>query len=297
MTLQCHIQDTAAILSVLKKIDFDYTHADGRSLTVHALHLPYVDGKFDLEAFFQQVRDSLLTTFVFKCSEIERKLKSNNPVTLERLFEKALRKLSAKTAQGELGELLLFIVLEVFFGAPKLLSKVADKQDAQIPVLGADGVHGQFYDGEMRLFLGEAKLYEEYKPASRKAAKSIETALKKYVKEFDLLDSGMDCPDMTDEIRDEIIDMLDPFSGVNIMELIHSPCFIGFADQKLLEGCATEQEFIDRYHEIIDEHAEHFFSKVEGRGLDAQATSLALLPFSSISELVSGFIDYVGIEQ
>ena len=295
--LKTQLENDAQIKKILKEVTVKFEHDDGRILETLLVYLPTSSGATDHSEFFEAIREGLLSNFVFSCSEIEKKLGVESAEAKEAIFQKAIRKLSKHTAQGELGELILFTLLDVYFKAPKILSKVSMKTNPRMPVYGADAVHGQFIDGEIKLFLGESKLYKNFKSAATQAATSISTALGKYETEFDLIDSHIDFVDMDEELRDEIVKLLDPFVNKDINNVISSPCFIGFAEPEIISEAASEMEFIDSYLEIADEYVFHFFDKIEKQGMSTDDAALLMLPFASIEDLVDEFISSIGIKE
>lgn len=291
------LENDTEIKCILKEISTTFELDDGREVKTLLVYLPSKEGVSSHSEFFEIVRKNLLANFVFSCSEIEKKLGVKNPKSAEELFQKAIRKLSTHTAQGELGELILFTLLDVYFMAPKILSKVSLKTNPRMPVFGADAVHGQFQDGKFILYLGESKLHQDCKSASTKAAKSIKSAKDKYNDEFDLLDSYMDFPNINEETESQLLALLNPFQGTNFSEAIHSPCFIGFAEPNLISNAQSEEEFENNYCDLANSYIEHFFKKIELEGLTVQEVSFLMLPFSNIEKLVEEFIVNMGIER
>jgi hypothetical protein len=114
------------------------------------------------------VKNCLLANFVYSHDHIERRLDIENPEAVEMLFQRAVAKLSQHTAKGELGEMILFTLLDVYLGAPKILSKVSMKTSRRMPVYGADAVHAQYVNGALRLYLGESKVYSSFTKCSFK---------------------------------------------------------------------------------------------------------------------------------
>lgn len=294
--LQTQLKNAEEIKSILNKVDVSFVLSGSRKVQTLLVYLPIKDGTIDLAKFFEAIKNGILSNFVFSCSEVEKKLGIKNPNSAEDLFEKAIRKISQHTAKGELGELILFTLLDVYFGAPKILSKVSMKTNPRMPVFGADAVHGQFHDGKLRLYLGESKLYNKFLPAATAATKSISSAVEKYTDEFDLIDSYMDFPDINEDLQAELIKLLDPFSNNDLSELIQSPCFIGFAEPNLISTSSSEDDFIENYKELAAGYIGDFFQKVEKQNMNIEETALLLLPFSSVDKLVAEFIAYIGIE-
>lgn len=295
--LEPQLKNAKQIRSVLKEVPTTFKLGDGRRVRTLLVYLPVKEGATCLEEFFDLIRQGILQNFVFTCKEVERKLGLETPDAFEDLFNKAVRKLSRHTAKGELGELILFTLLDVYFKAPKLLSKVAMKTSPTVPVFGGDAVHGQFEGSEFRLYMGESKLHKTFSSAATKAVNSIQSAKERYHVEFDLLDSFMDFPNIDEELESKLIDLLNPFSGDDVSNLIHSPCFIGFNNPTLISNAKTEAEFIESYTEHAKTLIGNFFRGVENKSVEIDHTALLILPFTCIDELVDGFVAHMGITQ
>ncbi len=292
--LKTQLSNADEIKNILKEVKFSHTLRDGRKVKTLLVYLPIVAGKSSHTEFFEKVKDGILANFIFSCTEVEKKMGLKNKNSKEQLFIKSISKLSKHTAQGELGELILFTLLDVYLKAPKLLSKMVMKTVPTMPVFGADAVHGQFYDGSFRVFLGESKLHANFKSAATDAAISIKKAKDNYGTEFNHLDSLMDFPDIDDETREQLLELLDPFSGKDMTGIVHSSCFIGFTKAELL---LDESEFQGKYETLAKDYVENFFDKVEKQELNIDETILILLPFTCVNELVQGFISHMGITQ
>ncbi|WP_413112130.1 Hachiman antiphage defense system protein HamA [Thaumasiovibrio sp. DFM-14] len=292
--LKPQLDNSAEIKSILKEVPCNFRLPDQRIVNTLLVYLPcHEDGKISLKEFFEFVRKGILQNFVFSCKEIEKKLGMQSTTAMEDLFDKALRKISKHTAQGELGELLLFTLLDVYLKAPKLLSKVSMKTVPTMPVFGADAVHGQMVDGEFRVYLGESKLYQSFKSAASAAASSMVSAKSKFDVEFDLLDSHMDFPNLDSEFEKTILDVLNPYTTIDSAKKIHSPCFIGFTQPDVI--FENDVDYVEAYKKVACQYVGDFFNKVEGKGLEAEEVTLLMLPFTCVSELVDEFISYVGI--
>lgn len=76
---------------------------------------------------------------------------------------------------GEVGELLLFFLLEAAIGAPQVVSKMEIKTNKKEEVKGSDGIHVKWdnNDNHLDVFLGEAKLHKSIGPAIKSALGSI----------------------------------------------------------------------------------------------------------------------------
>ena len=252
------------------------------------------DSKTSHKALFDCIKDGILQNFVFSYKEIQKKLGNSPDDAMEVLFNKAIKKLSQHTAKGELGELILFTLLDVYVQAPKLLSKISMKTNPRMPVFGADAVHGQFLKGEFRVYLGESKLHKNFKSAATDATNSIVNAKSKFEDEFFLLDSYLDFPNLSDDLEKSILATLNPYSS-SLADRIHSPCFIGFTQPEII--FKDEDSFIEHYIELACQYIGDFFHKAENQSLDIKEVTLIMLPFGCVDLLVDEFIAYMGIEK
>ncbi|BDQ36160.1 hypothetical protein SYK_05200 [Pseudodesulfovibrio nedwellii] len=292
--LKTQLDNAEEIRAVLQEVGVNWT-INKQPVDARMIYLPCADGKCDTSTFFELIENCLLTKFVYSHDHIEKKLDIKNPESAKVLFRRAVRKLSQHTAKGELGELILFTLLDVYLEAPKLLSKVSTKTSRRVPVHGADAVHAQYVDGALRLYLGESKMYQSFKSAASQATESMGNALDTYENEFDLIETYINFPEINAEIENEILSVLNPFSNENIQaESIYSPCFIGFSEPSCFEDEAT---FIDSYKEKAEEYISDFYTKLLNNDGQWDKTTLLMLPFSSLDDVVDGFKEQMGIEK
>jgi hypothetical protein len=105
---------------------------------------------------------------------------------------------------GELGELLLYCLLECHLNAPKILTKLEIKTSNQMYVNGADGVHLlRVNDKDYQLVFGESKLNADLQQGIYKAFESIAKLLTdrkgKLEFEIDLVNSQLTKEACSDE--------------------------------------------------------------------------------------------------
>lgn len=76
---------------------------------------------------------------------------------------------------GDVGELLLFFLLESAIGAPQVVCKMELKTNPKDEVKGADGIHVRWdeTDHHLDVFIGEAKLYKNIGDAMTNALNSV----------------------------------------------------------------------------------------------------------------------------
>lgn len=115
---------------------------------------------------------------------------------LNDLVKKAKAKLKHHTDnEGELGEILLYCLLESHLNAPKILTKLELKTNSNDYVKGADGVHLlKLSDCDYQLILGESKLNSDLKQGIYEAFGPINkllTSTSKMEFEIDLINSEL----------------------------------------------------------------------------------------------------------
>ena len=116
----------------------------------------------------------------------------------------------AKSNLGELGELLLYCLLEAHLKAPKLLTKLELKTASNDYVKGADGVHLLKTDKDTyQIILGESKLRPDLTTGISDAFSSIKTMLKegleKITYEIHLVNSNLLKENVSDEQSYEVL--------------------------------------------------------------------------------------------
>jgi len=95
--------------------------------------------------------------FALSRTEVQKLIDAEEYSTLVKSAQEKLRVYSAN--EGELGEILLYCLLESHLGAPKILTKLEIKTSNNDYVKGADGIHLlKLTDKDFQLILGESKL-------------------------------------------------------------------------------------------------------------------------------------------
>ena len=109
---------------------------------------------------------SYFTHFCFSAQkrEIDKSLtKSEQEQQQNKLYTEA-RKLfrkwnSAGSTSGEMGEMILWLLMEVVLKAPQMVAKMDLKTNPNLESFGSDGIHMKVVDDILNIYFGEAKLY------------------------------------------------------------------------------------------------------------------------------------------
>lgn len=150
---------------------------------------------------------NILYSFALSRNEVNLLVKEHK---LGTLISRAKEKLRAYNVnEGELGEILLYCLLEAHLNAPKILTKLELKTAPNDYVKGADGVHLlKLTESEYQLVLGESKMHSYLKDGIYEAFGSIKKLLTsnagKLSFEVDLVNSQL-IKEVFDENQYEII--------------------------------------------------------------------------------------------
>ena len=109
-----------------------------RNNRLNVFVLKVANNRFDYGTLTEQLENALIT-YALSRHTVEDLVQQRKFGNLSSLAREKLRKAEQNT--GELGELLLYCLLESHLNAPKLLTKLELKTSANDYVKGADGVH------------------------------------------------------------------------------------------------------------------------------------------------------------
>ena len=171
MPIRTDIQSN--FLNLFTKVFENEALENGNKLNVFMLKIS--NNQFNYSGLNEELENALITYALSRLTydELVAQKKFGNLSTQAR--EKLRR---AQSNTGELGELLLYCLLESHLHAPKLLTKLELKTSANEYVKGADGVHLLKIDNtSYQLVFGESKLHADLKSGITSAFASIKTML------------------------------------------------------------------------------------------------------------------------
>ena len=185
---------------------------------------------------------------------------------LGNLASKAREKLrNAKSNEGELGELLLYCLLESHLHAPKLLTKLELKTASNDYVKGADGVHLLKIDkSSYQIVFGESKLNSDLHEGIKDAFGSIKTMmdndLRKMRYEISLVNSNILKEVVTEESAEILKKLLIPTENDDNLNIDNSfGVFLGFDieisdDERKMNHSQFRKHLIDRVKAAVNNH-------------------------------------------
>lgn len=230
------------------------------------------------------------------------KLQNITPSRITQLYLEAIAKFVKTSKTGEPGELIVYFLLEGHLKLPKILSKMSLKTNSQMHVHGADGVHLGIEGQDVVLHFGESKLYSTYSTAITKALASVKgfvnptkQSIYQTQKDFEIniLTDEIDIPE--GELRNRVLDVLDPYSAARDNLRYTYTCFIGF-DIKELTGKCGFREFSAIYQEKAKSCHDLVVDKIAKDDiLKSLRWQFFFIPFSSVDDFRIKFVE--GLNQ
>lgn len=198
---------------------------------------------------------------------------------------------------GELGELLLYMLIEWVLKAPIVACKMYLKTSQQMPVHGVDGIHLGYEADKLIMHWGESKLHQTLPSALDDISSSIAEYIKdptKYANEVRIIRSNLNLGTLDGNVRQAIKNYFNPYAPESNNLLESYACLAGF-DSKLYEDVAhlshdkCESAFQLAYEKRIETACGLIEKKVAAAGLDSFRFSYFLLPFPSVEEARAKF--------
>lgn len=172
MPLRTDVQNN--FLNLFSKVIENEPLENGNTLNLFALKIS--NNSFSYENLTEEL-GNILTTYALSRSTYDELCTQKKYTSLVVKAKEKLRK--AESNDGELGEILLYCMLESHLKAPKLLTKLELKTAVNNYVNGADGVHLlKIDDSTYQFIFGESKLDANLQSGIYEAFKSINTLLK-----------------------------------------------------------------------------------------------------------------------
>lgn len=192
-------------------------------------------------------------------------------------------------AGGELGEILLYLFLEIKLGAPKLLSKMELKTSPNQYVFGSDGIHLLRLDNKIfQLILGESKIKGDLEDAVDNAFNSIKTVSAQPSNELRLVDSRIFTETFDEQTTNFIKSLIIPSkrdASISVDKAFG--IFLGYT-----LGVDASQYSNTEFREVVDRKlkddftkvAKYIESKINNSGLAGYSFYFFLLPFNDASK-------------
>jgi hypothetical protein len=279
--------------------------AEGAKISGRFFYVTFRDSKPTIDDLIT-IAHARMVNFVMPKARINETaaLLAANPVVMDPwvLLTTEARDLFMRTDKetgrsGELGELLLYMLIEWVLKAPIVACKMYLKTAQQMPVHGVDGIHLGYESDKLIMYWGESKLHETLPSALDDIADSISTYVKdpqKYSNEVRIVRSNLNLDNVAEDMRQAIKNYFNPYKPESNNFLESYACLAGF-DYKLyddvakLDHDACEAAFRKAYEKRVETACDLITKKVKAAGLDNLRFSYFLLPFPSVDDARAKF--------
>ncbi|NVK52515.1 MAG: DUF1837 domain-containing protein [Flavobacteriaceae bacterium] len=277
-------------LDLFHHIIKDYKLDNSNSLNVFTLKMQ--NNRFAYNDLVELLGNNLYY-FALSRTEIQRLIDNKQFDTLVKRTKSKFRDYTSN--EGELGEVMLYCLLEAHLNAPKILTKLELKTANNDYVKGADGVHLLKLDEEnYQLVLGEAKLDAELKQGVYDAFGSISKLLKNGNKkldfEFDLVNSQLVKEVYNEQQYEKIKKILLPSTKTEETNLDYSfGIFLGFEakiteDEMKLSNSEFRTQIKNRIKQEVLDIISSFYFQIKKEEFMGYQFYIYIIPFSDLAE-------------
>ena len=257
------------------------------------LHYVLPDGSG--EPRFAQLARMLVRYITIYCYQATRR-KDLGEIDRNELFMQARDLFRQVDSSGQVGELLVYFLLEAVLKAPQALKKMQLTTNAKEERKGSDGVHLRFDSSSQMLevIFAEAKIWGSFTGALADAFKSMETFHDSRTKSHEVNCFTANFCVLSPELQEQVISYVDG-ENASRSRLVHA-CLIGFDwdEYKCLDDerrAAFVAEFEDRYRKWVEGFAiGHINDKAREFKHKQVRFEFFILPFKDVAQFRSWFL-------
>ena len=267
------------------------------------LRFKYIQFDPNGEPKIQLLIDTLVSYFTHYCfSAQKRKIDPDMPsIEQERLRNKLqteARKLFRKwvngsSTSGEVGEMILWFLLEAVLKAPQIVAKMNLKTNSQLESFGSDGIHMKIIDNVLNIYFGEAKLYQDVGRALNSIFESIEKFHEKSLDKHEYNMITAHYKHLREGEQKKVFDFITDSIDAHEIRVNHA-CLVGY-DWQEYQKLDTEdrKSFINDFEKLYKDDTDRLTKLIQTRFDKFSKKNLHFevffLPFKSVQELRDKF--------
>ena len=189
---------------------------------------------------------------------------------------------------GEVGELLLFFILETILGAPQVIAKMELKTNPKDEVKGCDGIHIGWDEAkkEVLFYLGESKLYGRVSDALRDALESIASLNEAGRRDDEIRLMTSHFKHLDDSLKAEVFEVANNTAAVG-SRFVHA-CLLGFDWDAYKDMAKDKKVFSANFATLYKTEISRLTAAVHEKLKEYKYRNLRFefifLPFSSVDE-------------
>jgi Cap4 SAVED domain len=253
--------------------------------SIHNFHLTYEHGEYRQDDLVKAIYDAL-PHFALTPSEYEE-LKNDNDIG--EMYRKSWIRISKakKDKKGDYGEILLFLLLNVFFKAPKFVTKVRLRSSRGEQIKGYDCGHFTVDESNaISLWLGEAKFHQSFSGAlsSVKTEIANHTSYSYMKDEMSILSSNVEY-NKNSVIKETIESLLDGTIALDSVKIV-IPALLTYDCAILKNHSVCNEDF----NKAIEEDFENKMAAIDSTIINIPpnvTVKFLLLPLKEVSIIKS----------
>ncbi len=255
-----------------------------------AFTLDYESGIYRQNELIGLIRD-VVPYFALTAEEI-------STLDLSEINKKSFNRISDahKSSKGDYGELLLFLILSIFYKAPKFVTKARLRSNTGEQIKGFDCAHFSIENDDVTLWLGEAKFHKSISSAISSAFKSLTEHLdehKRIKSELKILGGEIEVnAHLNDNDHDKLLEYVSGGRSLDKVD-IAVPVLMTY-DSKIIKKHISEETadiscdaFRNDLEEELCAHMEKIHSKAWPKKKNIKIIFIAL-PLESVADLKTG---------
>ncbi len=164
--------------------------------------------------------------------------------------------------RGEIGELLLHVILKQFYGTRAIITKMYFKDSPNDAVKGFDSVHASGMPPDLDLWLGEVKFYDDAARAVRDVIEELKAHLDRDYLHTEFVAIGRKC---TDQSPDQQIVKLLTDRNTSLDKIFRNMCIpvlLTYESSAVSSFTDVSQDFIEKLTDEVQKISKSFTSKL-----------------------------------
>ena len=281
--------------------NFFYINFNGDKITEDKL----VDVLDDLLVFYCIPRTEIVKVLDLYSKTGQLRDLLNLKENAKNLFIKSYKRFGAQL--GEPAELIMYVIMEYFLESPQIVSKMFYKQNTDMPVFGADGLHIGFdkQSKSLIVYFCESKMYAQIGTSLTKIITSIENFIEvkngstQRERDLKIINDFIEIGDS--EKKEYILSYLDPYSpnSNNVKEIFCCMTIFNSDIYVKMRGKKSEEIsklFKSEYEKLATEVVENFVSKIKKSNIRDLEFNFLVLPVDDVDNIREKFFSKLGLE-
>jgi hypothetical protein len=265
---------------------------DGPPTAVIRLHFVKADAAG--EPRFRELARIMATYITHFCLKAERRA-DLDPVEHNEMFMRARDLFRKNKNSGQVGELLIYFLLETVLKAPQAYQKMRMTTNPTEERKGSDGVHLRWdpSDKVLEIIFAESKIWQSYSNAVADAFKSIEEFHDSETKSHEIHAFTAGFSELTQDLQERLVSYLEGDNTSNCRQV--QACLIGFdwSEYACLSDARRKkfiEEFEIRYRKWAEGKRASLNSKLGGLKHKHLRFEFFMLPFRDVDDFRELFL-------